>query len=146
MIDAIFAYGPLMKGFEQFPLLGEIVSSQPASTQGLLYHFEFRRPILLDVAEGRVEGELHTLRWPREILKEIDDIHGFTEYDPADMLCDLRVVKDVVTAKGETIQAYCYVFPAERRPFLDRVGERVEKGDWKRFLAAREYAPLPALP
>ncbi len=138
MIDCLFAYGPLMPGFIHFPLLGEVGAVEPARCTGQLFHLDYRWPVLLDAGEGTVQGQLIKLRYPRDVLKTIDDLKGFTEYDPA-TLDDLRIVKDVQTAAGDTVQAYCYVFPAERAEFVKRVGRLIEDGSWQRFLVAREY-------
>lgn len=141
MIDCLFAYGSLMQGFTHFPLLGEVTSIEPAQCTGQLFHFDYRLPVFLDSGEGTVRGQLIRLRYPRDVLKTIDDLMGFTEYDPA-TLDDLRIVKDVQTASGATVQAYCYVFPAERAEFVQRVGSLIEDGSWRRFLVAREYLTI----
>ncbi len=137
MIDCVFAYGTLMRGYRFHGRLGEVAEVRPARTSGQLFAFDFRDPILVDGVDGVVKGQVVRLRFPRDGLKTVDDLRGFTEYDPA-TLDDLRIVKEV-EVDGKTLNAYCYVFPAEKHEFCLRAGVPIESGDFDRFQVAREY-------
>jgi gamma-glutamylcyclotransferase (GGCT)/AIG2-like uncharacterized protein YtfP len=113
MLDLLFVYGTLMRGFDHpmarlldanADFLGE------AQTAGRLYlvrHY----PGLVDSDEAaeRVHGQLFRLRGPSDVLAQLDDYEGCgeTAAPPHEFIRAMRPVTDVT---GTVRQAWVYLY------------------------------------
>lgn len=126
----VFVYGTLRRGQKYHELIaGKIKSMQNATARGILYDLPCGYPAMIS-GEGAVCGELFELDDAEEaltVLDELEDYHGpgkVNEYE--------RVQITVVAEDGTAKSCYAYVYPEERRAWLEKNGMRVSSGDWIR--------------
>jgi gamma-glutamylcyclotransferase (GGCT)/AIG2-like uncharacterized protein YtfP len=100
---------------------------QKAKTRGILYDLPYGYPAMI-VGDGCVCGEILELDDAEKalaILDELEDYHGPGE----DNEYDRRQI--AVTAEDGSVHAcYVYVYPEDRREWLEQHGIRVDGGDW----------------
>jgi len=113
MLDLLFVYGTLMRGFDHpmarlleqnAEFLGE---AQAAGRLYLVRHY----PGLVesDVPADRVFGQLFRLRQPRDVLAKLDDYEGCGEgaAPPHEFI---RATRPVVANDGTAQQAFIYLY------------------------------------
>lgn len=127
----IFVYGTLMSGFEnhQRYLDGHVLEIKKATVEGELFHLRYGYPALAP-GKGRVEGELILVKDLESLLPELDELED--SFGPAEDNMYERVEVEAVTESGKKIKACAYRYA--RLKELDKIGIRVEGGNWREFL------------
>lgn len=113
MLDRLFVYGTLMRGFDH--PMSQLLSRHadylgPARCQGRLYLVKHYPGLALsDDPAGIVFGELYRMHRPEELLRELDMYEacgeGFTE--PTEYL---RRMLPVTPADGPASEAWTYIY------------------------------------
>ncbi|MDR3561092.1 MAG: gamma-glutamylcyclotransferase [Negativicutes bacterium] len=134
-IHHVFVYGTLMREMDNFHLIAPYAGAiEPGETAGELFHLDYGYPTLVSSAASTVQGELVRLKDVAAALPVLDHLEGYRGTDHPDNLYE-RVVCQVATAGGETVEAYVYRFSHPER--LSDIGIRVRGGCWRQFMAER---------
>lgn len=127
----VFVYGTLMTGLSNYRVVAPYaVAAQPATIQGCLYHLPAGYPAVIS-GLGVVHGELITLTNLKQALKALDHLEDY--HGPGQDNLYNRVLVDVTLEHGQT-QAYTYLWPEERRPYLKKRGTFIKNGNWKHYI------------
>ena len=123
MIDRLFVYGSLRTGQAARSLIANhVVESRPATARGRVYALPDGYPGYLPGEEGRVKGELMTLRDLAAAFALLDAYEGEDFH---------RALHRFETAEGDTVWAWCYVLA---EPALAEDAELIPSGDWAAYL------------
>ncbi len=138
-LNNLFVYGTLLPGQDNHRRFVE--KYQPkvsaARAKGIMYHLpEDGYPVVVE-GSGEVNGVLFETRELAVILPELDEIEKYTGVESqSDLIREIRDVQNLDT--GETVKAHMFLWPPSRREWLEKNGEIVPDGDWKKFLAAQK--------
>ncbi|MGO3930740.1 gamma-glutamylcyclotransferase family protein [Rhodopseudomonas pseudopalustris] len=123
MLDRLFVYGTLMRGFDN--PMARLLSSDadylgPATMPGRLYRVRhYPGLIAADDPADIVFGELFRLRRPHETLPRLDDYEGCGEgvAEPAQYR---REVARVTLQDGGAVEAFVYIYnwPVAGKPHI----------------------------
>ncbi len=128
----LFVYGRLREFYsrEDISDVKSLISS-PAHTTGVLYEYGDDAVVIDDTIENKVVyGNLIVASDMRILLRHTDSFMDFDEesYETSKYI---RVIKEVyIEGSGETIRAWCYIFPSSRKYELEKNGKIIEEGDW----------------
>ncbi len=127
-----FFYGTLCRRGPNFKKYAyDALTIQEARTLGELYRLPQGYPVLLSGPTGYVYGEVMTFPDTWKVLERLDELEEYNEKDPEGSYY-LRVLKDVeILATGEHLQAWCYLFPENRRKELEKIAVRLPTGYWE---------------
>jgi gamma-glutamylcyclotransferase (GGCT)/AIG2-like uncharacterized protein YtfP len=133
MAERVFFYGTLMAGFDRRRRAGIDTLTDYLGRgwiQAQLYDLGIY-PAAVPAPEGRVWGEVHSMKDRARVLKTLDEIEG---YRPEDLETSLYVRKEVpVTLEdGRVEQAWAYFYNAP----LGRA-ERIDSGDYLEYLKVK---------
>jgi gamma-glutamylcyclotransferase (GGCT)/AIG2-like uncharacterized protein YtfP len=113
MLDRLFVYGTLMRGFEHPMsrlLSGSAEFLGAAHCHGRLYLVKhYPGLVLSDVPGDVVHGELYRMNTPQQLLATLDDYEGCGP-DFAQPTAYLRQVLPVMLADGTVSEAWTYVY------------------------------------
>lgn len=133
MVNYVFVYGTLCKGECNHYVAAPFVTGvREAFVKGCLYDLSYGYPAMTG-GDGIVRGQLFELAPERlkEALKHMDRLESYeegrtdNEYE--------RIVTEAVTDDGEKVECYTYVYPDEKREWLDKEGVFVADGDWRAY-------------
>jgi len=123
IVDRLFVYGTLRSGQPARSLISNhVVSSQPATARGTMVALGDGYPGLLPGPEGRVVGEVVTLRELAAAFALLDAYEG-DEF--------VRSLHEVELEGGTRVWAWCYLLA---RPELADDAELIPGGDWAEHL------------
>lgn len=138
-LNNLFVYGTLLPGLDNYQRFVEKYKPEvsEARVKGAMYFLpEDGYPVIID-GPGDVKGMLFETRELAVILPELDEIEKYTGVDSQSHL--IREIRDVqIPATGETVKAHMFLWPPDRREWLEKNGEEIPDGDWKRFLAEKK--------
>jgi len=117
----------------------DALTIEPAVTTGCLYHLPYGFPAMFDAPDGQVFGEVMTFSNLKETLKRLDYLEG---YRPSGSSHYERIVKHVKLLTEDSkpmckIDAWVYVFPSTRLPFMASTAEYIPNGNWRTFIEKR---------
>jgi gamma-glutamylcyclotransferase (GGCT)/AIG2-like uncharacterized protein YtfP len=122
--DFFFVYGSLKIGnffSERFNAFR--IRSEKASVKGYdLFNFGHFPGII--EGKGLITGEVHMYRDVDTVLNIMDRIEGY--FGDHEQSLYVRKKEKVITAKGEEIEAYIYIFNRE----LPSYAKKIESGVW----------------
>ena len=105
-----------------------------AEVAGKLYQLPTGLPILVEEEGGKVYGEVMTFKELDTVLGIIDPQEGYRPDAPSNSRL-LREVREVtITATGEKVQAYVYIFPKEKFNAKEMYAVYAHGGDWRKFV------------
>jgi gamma-glutamylcyclotransferase (GGCT)/AIG2-like uncharacterized protein YtfP len=138
--ERVFTYGTLMAGFSRRPLLGQAHLEGRGRIRGSLYHFGDYPGVVLDDG-GWVTGELYRVPDLADRLGALDRAEWF---DPEDESGSLYVRRPATVRldDGTSREAWVYVYNERFGP-APQCGPRIESGDWRAHLGAREEGECP---
>ncbi|MGP9810594.1 gamma-glutamylcyclotransferase family protein [Rhodopseudomonas sp. NSM] len=113
MLDRLFVYGTLMRGFDN--PMARLLSVEaeclgPATMPGRLYRIRhYPGLVAAAVPADIVFGEVFRMRRPRELLAQLDDYEGCGPGDaePAEYRRDIA---SVTLANGAAIEVFVYIY------------------------------------
>lgn len=113
MLDRLFVYGTLMRGYDH-PMAQLLSRSAEflgeAQCRGRLYLVKHYPGLLVsDAASEIVHGELYRMRRPQELLATLDDYEGCGP-SSAQPTAYLRQVLPVTHSGGTVSEAWTYVY------------------------------------
>ncbi len=133
MPELVFFYGTLMVPFQRagrsridkhLRLVGHGTINAALFDLGIY-------PAAVPSPDATVRGEVHEMREPLTVLRELDGIEGYRASEPESSLYT-RVRSTVVLDEGETVEAWVYFYNAP----LGRA-ERIVSGDYLKHLRGR---------
>lgn len=132
----IFVYGTLRQGGHNHRLIAEYVqSAHKATVKGMLFHLPYGYPAMVD-GRGTVHGEVFELSDPETALAILDQLEGYR--GPGQPNHYERITVTAIDADGEKYTCYTYVYPSERKEWLEQHAEQVFGGDWMVFLHSKD--------
>lgn len=137
MLCHVFVYGTLCRGECNHTVVEPFVTNvREATVRGWLYDLSYGYPAVIR-GQGIVNGQLLELDSGRleEALQAMDKLEGCEEGEYE------RIVIRANTRTGEAISCYIYVYPKERRTWLDDKAEFVPSGDWRMHRKGRGWLP-----
>lgn len=132
MLNRIFVYGTLKKGYENYSYLAPFVEAvQPGRCTGLLYEMEGCDYPAMVGGKGWVQGEIVTIKPSRlhEGLAVLDRLEEY--YGPGnEKNVYERVIRLVEEANGSLEPAYLYLWVGMEQ--LAATGQLLAEGCWNR--------------
>lgn len=134
-INFLFVYGKLREYYSK--LEDADVNSLitiPVKTTGKMYDYD-GDAVLIEDKEGVVYGTLILATDMNRLIRNTDSFMGFNENDYGNSRF-VRGIKDIeIENLGETIKAWCYVYPSTRKGELEKNGKLIACGDWVEYKA-----------
>jgi len=104
----LFVYGTLMRGRPAHGLLAPwVVQAQPGTCVGHLYRMPAGYPAMVESHDGRVHGEVLSLR-PELPWAKIDEYEGFDPANPQGSLY-VRSQRRIELRPQGHVEAHCYL-------------------------------------
>ena len=137
MLRTFFVYGTLMTDCANHHVIGtdaieRVVRAKKQHVDLYMYDKSYF-PCMI-VGQGEVIGELITIKAHvfEKILLRMDRLEGYIARNNPKNFYD-RVIIQAEDEKGETVEAYCYLYNA----YNGQLGEKIEDGDFKHYVKTR---------
>lgn len=131
----VFVYGTLRLGQSNHHRIANWVMEQKNATiQGGMYHLPYGYPAVV-LGNGTVHGELVAFSDTDAALQAMDYLEGYAG-PGLDNYYD-RVPVTAVTEDGEQVRCFVYVFPLNRKPWLDTSTIQIGGRDWIEYIGTR---------
>lgn len=130
MTDLVFFYGTLMSGFRRPGRTVLDRQLQPAGhgwIQATLFDLGIY-PAAISADDGRVWGEVHQMVDAEAVLRELDEIEGYSADEP-DTSLYTRALTPLTFEDGTVVPVWVYFYNAP----LGRA-QRIESGDYLQHL------------
>lgn len=133
----LFVYGSWAQGFVHFEKIKALVSSiVPATIVGQAYRLPAGYPVVAEIGEDLIEGEVLTLPVSEFLVNLLDEFHGFNKIEESKSLFFRRKIRAVTEAGEESVWTY-FVNPAK----MPKKSSAIAGGKWRDSI--RELPPLP---